>query len=75
MNWLAILASPFDDINYLVAGINHMAFYLKFERRDTGEDLYPQIRISVLEEGRVSGAYQPRPLRDVPAPGLFRHRI
>ncbi|MBC7811258.1 MAG: alpha-glucosidase/alpha-galactosidase, partial [Burkholderiales bacterium] len=23
---------PFDDINYVCAGINHMAFYLKFER-------------------------------------------
>ena len=34
---------PYADINYLVAGINHMAFYLKFERRGTGEDLYPLI--------------------------------
>lgn len=30
---------PYDDINYLVAGINHMAFYLKFEYR--GQDAYP----------------------------------
>lgn len=43
---------PHDDINYLVAGINHMAFYLKFERKSTGEDLYPHIR-RVLDEGRV----------------------
>jgi alpha-galactosidase len=41
---------PADEINYLVAGINHVAFYLKFERG--GEDLYPEIR-RVLEEGRV----------------------
>jgi len=41
---------PIDEINYTSAGINHMAFYLKFERK--GEDLYPQIR-KVLEEGRV----------------------
>jgi alpha-galactosidase len=41
---------PLEEINYLVAGINHMAFYLKFERN--GEDLYPLIR-RVLEEGRV----------------------
>ena len=41
---------PFDEVNYLVAGINHMAFYLKFERRDTGEDLYPLIH-RVHEEG------------------------
>jgi alpha-galactosidase len=33
---------PYNEINYLCAGINHMAFYLKFERN--GESLYPQIR-------------------------------
>ncbi|MBK8024395.1 MAG: alpha-glucosidase/alpha-galactosidase [Chloroflexi bacterium] len=41
---------PIDDINYIAAGINHMAFYLKFERN--GENLYPRIR-QVAEEGRV----------------------
>src|SRR6202140_5442518 len=30
---------PIEEINYVTAGINHMAFYLKFER--DGEDLYP----------------------------------
>jgi alpha-galactosidase len=46
---------PVDDINYLCAGINHMAFYLKFERRGADgavEDLYPRIR-QVLDESRV----------------------
>ncbi|MBZ0308321.1 MAG: alpha-glucosidase/alpha-galactosidase [Anaerolineae bacterium] len=43
---------PYENINYLVAGINHMAFYLKFEDRLTGEDLYPRIR-QVVQEGRV----------------------
>jgi alpha-galactosidase len=43
---------PVENINYLVAGINHMAFYLKFEDRCTGEDLYPKVR-QVIEEGRV----------------------
>jgi alpha-galactosidase len=33
---------PYHEINYICAGINHMAFYLKFERN--GEDLYPKIR-------------------------------
>jgi len=33
---------PLNEINYVVGGINHMAFYLKFERN--GEDLYPRIR-------------------------------
>jgi len=33
---------PYNEINYICAGINHMAFYLKFERN--GENLYPQIQ-------------------------------
>jgi len=41
---------PTEEINYVVAGINHMAFYLKFEH--DGEDLYPKIR-QVIEENRV----------------------
>lgn len=41
---------PIDEINYLCAGINHMAFYLTFQRN--GEDLYPLIR-NVVTEGRI----------------------
>ncbi len=41
---------PYDEINYVCAGINHMAFYLTFEQ--DGRDLYPEIR-RVLEEDRV----------------------
>ncbi len=41
---------PLEEINYVCAGINHMAFYLRFER--DGQDLYPLIR-NVLESGRV----------------------
>lgn len=41
---------PIEEINYLCAGINHMAFYLRFERN--GQDLYPLIR-DVVNEGRV----------------------
>jgi alpha-galactosidase len=33
---------PYNEINYVCAGINHMAFYLRFERN--GEDLYPELR-------------------------------
>jgi alpha-galactosidase len=40
---------PIEEINYVSAGINHMAFYLKFER--DGQSLYPEIR-RVLDEGR-----------------------
>jgi alpha-galactosidase len=41
---------PLAEINYLVAGVNHMAFYLKFERN--GEDLYPLI-YRVIAEDRI----------------------
>ncbi len=52
---------PIDEINYLVAGINHMAFYLRFERRVDGvvEDLYPRIH-QVIHEGRVPTENQVR---------------
>lgn len=46
----ADLGVPFNEINYLSAGINHMAFYLRFERN--GEDLYPLLH-EVIREGRV----------------------
>ena len=35
------LGVPAAEVNYLCAGINHMAFYLKFERN--GQDLYPDL--------------------------------
>ena len=41
---------PVEELNYIVAGINHLAFYLRFERN--GEDLYPALH-RVVEEGRV----------------------
>ena len=41
---------PVEEINYVVAGINHVAFYLKFERN--GKDLYPDLR-RVVAESRV----------------------
>jgi len=45
---------PFEEINYVCAGINHMAFYLRFERQtpDGPQDLYPLIH-KVIEEDRV----------------------
>jgi alpha-galactosidase len=36
------LGVPIDEIDYLAAGINHMAFYLRLAR--DGEDLYPRLR-------------------------------
>jgi len=45
-----VIDVPIEEINYLCAGINHMAFYLRFER--DGESLYPLIQ-QVIDEGRV----------------------
>ncbi|SEJ64886.1 alpha-galactosidase [Deinococcus reticulitermitis] len=44
------LGLPVEEIDYLCAGINHMAFYLKFEHR--GEDLYPRL-LEIAESGRA----------------------
>jgi alpha-galactosidase len=46
----ADLDLPADELDYLVAGINHVAFFLKLEH--AGRDLYPDLR-RVLEEGRM----------------------
>ena len=45
-----LIGMPIEQIEYLCAGINHMAFYLRFERN--GQDLYPLVR-QVAAEGRV----------------------
>ncbi|MCB9136343.1 MAG: alpha-glucosidase/alpha-galactosidase [Anaerolineales bacterium] len=49
---------PYDDVNYVCAGINHMAFYLKFER--DGENLYPRMQ-EVAKAKSYQGGY-----RDIP---------
>ncbi|WP_304524729.1 alpha-glucosidase/alpha-galactosidase [Deinococcus sp. KNUC1210] len=46
----ADLGLPVSEIDFLCAGINHMAFYLKFEHR--GEDLYPRLK-ALAESGQV----------------------
>ena len=38
------LGEDINDIDYLCAGINHMAFYQKFNKKSTGEDLYPRLK-------------------------------
>ena len=45
-----ILDIPEAEITFVCAGINHMAFYLRFERQ--GQDLYPRLH-RVIDEGRV----------------------
>jgi alpha-galactosidase len=44
-----VLGVPANEIDYLCAGINHMAFYLKFERN--GEDLYPRLKEIAANDG------------------------
>jgi alpha-galactosidase len=44
------LRVPAAEVDHHVAGINHMAFFLRLERH--GVDLYPALR-RVIEEGRV----------------------
>ncbi len=45
---------PVEEIDYLCAGINHMAFYLRFARKTSKgvEDLYPRLH-KVVTEGQV----------------------
>ena len=71
---------PPDDLRYLCAGINHMAFYLRFGRQtDDGiEDLYPAIAEfaagaddaepwrSDTDRRGCGRTVRRRPLRDVP---------
>ncbi|MFW6070251.1 MAG: alpha-glucosidase/alpha-galactosidase [bacterium] len=44
------LGVPAEEIDYVAAGINHMAFYLRLER--DGQDLYPRLQ-QIIEEDRV----------------------
>ena len=46
----ADLGVPASELDYDVAGINHLAFFLRLERN--GEDLYPALR-RIADEGRV----------------------
>ncbi|MFM7224225.1 MAG: alpha-glucosidase/alpha-galactosidase [Actinomycetota bacterium] len=44
------LGIPYREIDYLAAGINHMAFYLRFAHE--GEDLTPRL-LEIAESGRA----------------------
>ncbi|MGJ3243412.1 MAG: alpha-glucosidase/alpha-galactosidase [Opitutales bacterium] len=43
---------PYEDLRFLVAGINHMAFFLRFEYR--GQDAYPLLWKALEDPGRTS---------------------
>ncbi len=47
-NWIG---APYEEITYTCAGINHMAWYLKFDWK--GENAYPLIRKAILERPEV----------------------
>jgi alpha-galactosidase len=45
------IGAPMEEITYTCAGINHMAWYLKYEWK--GEDAYPLIRKAITEQSEV----------------------
>ncbi|WP_337059448.1 alpha-glucosidase/alpha-galactosidase [Kineococcus sp. G2] len=47
------LGVPYEEVDYLCAGINHQAWVLRFRRRG-GEDLYPRLR-EVMADKHVVG--------------------
>ena len=42
------VGTPYEEVNFLCAGINHQAFFLDFRRGR--EDLYPEIRSAIRRE-------------------------
>jgi alpha-galactosidase len=53
--WVGLKA---DQVDYVCAGINHMAWYLKFEHK--GRDLYPKLRRVVETNSKVYNEEQVR---------------
>ena len=51
------LQENIKNISYQCAGINHMAFFQKFEKTSTGEDLYPKLKRladQILSDKKIS---------------------
>ena len=51
------LEEDINDIDYSCAGINHMAFYQRFKKKSTGEDLYPKLQrlaVDILDNKKIS---------------------
>ncbi|WP_193334984.1 alpha-glucosidase/alpha-galactosidase [Devosia beringensis] len=54
---------PYENIRYRSAGINHMAFYLKFEHRQADgsyKDLYPELHRAYAEGRAPKPTWNPR---------------
>jgi alpha-galactosidase len=47
------IGAPYEEVSYWVAGINHMAWFLRFEHR--GEDAYPRLRQRLAEWDQAQG--------------------
>ncbi|MFI5407888.1 alpha-glucosidase/alpha-galactosidase [Kaistia sp. UC242_56] len=63
---------PYEEIRYRAAGINHMAFYLKFEHRQKDgsyRDLYPDL-VRAYHEGRA-----PKPGWNPRCPNKVRYEM
>jgi alpha-galactosidase len=52
------IGAPYEEITFTCAGINHMAFYLKYEWN--GKDAYPLIRQAITERPEVYNEEQVR---------------
>ncbi len=52
------IGAPMEEITYTCAGLNHLAWYLKFEWN--GKDAYPLIRKAVLENEAIYNEEQVR---------------
>jgi alpha-galactosidase len=55
-NWIG---APYDEIDYLCAGINHQAWYLEYKWK--GKDAYPLIHKAITERPEV---YNEEPVRN-----------
>ncbi len=53
--WLGV---PFHELNYICAGINHLAWFVKLEHH--GKDLYPVLREKVMNDEKVYNEEQVR---------------
>ncbi len=63
---------PYEEIRYRAAGINHMAFYLEFEHRETDgsyRNLYPDL-VRAYREGRA-----PKPGWNARCPNKVRYEM
>ena len=54
-NWIG---ADMSEIQYICAGINHQAWYLRYERN--GEDAYPEIRSAILSNPDILNTEQVR---------------